>query len=73
MYFEPKSRTEWLRERFKGIGGSDAGAAIGVNKYKSNVDLYKEKTGMIKPVDISSKPAVLYGKHAEEHLRAVCA
>lgn len=73
MYFEPKSRTEWLRERFKGIGGSDAGAAIGVNKYKSNVDLYKEKTGMIKPADISSKPAVLYGKLAEEHLRALFA
>ena len=28
---------EWLRYRKKGIGGSDAGAICGVNKYRSAV------------------------------------
>ena len=69
MIFKPKSRKEWLNQRKIGIGGSDAGAVLGVNKYKSNVDLWKEKTGRTKPSDISDKPAVKYGKQAEEHIR----
>ena len=34
-----------LIERQKGIGGSDAGTAIGVNPWKSPYILYLEKTG----------------------------
>jgi putative phage-type endonuclease len=69
LILEPSSRNEWLEKRTNGIGGSDAGAAVGLNKYKSNVDLWKEKTGAVKPTDISGKPAVAYGKAAEYHLR----
>lgn len=39
------TRTEWLEERRKGLGGSDAGAVLGLNKWKSPVELYLEKTG----------------------------
>ncbi|WP_026866603.1 YqaJ viral recombinase family protein [Jeotgalicoccus marinus] len=35
---------EWLRERNTGIGGSDAGTILGVNKWKSKAQLFLEKT-----------------------------
>lgn len=38
-------RTEWLKQRRKGIGGSDVLAVLGQNKYKSRYQLYLEKTG----------------------------
>ena len=38
-------REEWLNVRKQGIGGSDAAAAIGLNPYKSQLELWMEKTG----------------------------
>ena len=64
------SREEWLKNRTK-IGGSDASAIVGLNPYKTNVDLWMEKTGMIVPEDISDKPYVKYGTQAEMHLRGL--
>ncbi|MBO5163217.1 MAG: YqaJ viral recombinase family protein [Ruminococcus sp.] len=69
MILKPENREEWLKLRLNGIGGSDAGTVIGVNKYKTNVQLWEEKTGITVPEDISDKPAVNFGKHAEPHLR----
>ncbi len=63
-----KDRNEWLQNRKK-IGGSDAAAVIGMNPYKSNIDLWKEKTGQVIPEDISDKPYVKYGTEAEGYLR----
>ena len=40
---------QWLDERKKGIGGSDAGTILGVNKYKNPVALWLEKTGQAEP------------------------
>ena len=34
----------WLNARH-GIGGSDASAVLGLNPYKTNTELYLEKTG----------------------------
>ena len=62
------SHEEWLRARTK-IGGSDASAIVGMNPYKTNVDLFKEKAYGIEPEDISDKPYVKYGTEAEKHLR----
>lgn len=59
---------DWLNAR-KGIGGSDASAVLGLNPYKTNVDLYLEKTGKKIPADISDKPYVQYGHDAEPLLR----
>ena len=59
----------WLKERSKGIGGSDAACILGLNPYKTNVELWKEKTGRAKAQDISQKPCVIYGKKAEEYAR----
>lgn len=61
-------RSEWLKNRKK-LGGSDAAAVIGQNPYKSNVELWKEKTGQSVPEDISEKPHVRYGTEAETFLR----
>ncbi|AKI96569.1 YqaJ viral recombinase family protein [Kosmotoga pacifica] len=38
---------EWLKERQKGIGGSDAAAALGISRYKSKFRLFLEKTGKV--------------------------
>lgn len=65
------TRPDWLKARQRGIGGSDAGAVLGVNKYKSNVELWEEKTGRTTPEDISDKPAVIFGKAAEPHIRGL--
>ena len=69
----PKTHEEWLRERRKGIGASEAGTIIGVNRWKSNVELWQEKVGLREPEDISHKPQVQYGHDAEPHLRALFA
>jgi putative phage-type endonuclease len=42
-------RGEWLEQRRKGIGGSDASVVCGVNQYKSPVELFMEKTGQSLP------------------------
>lgn len=39
------SREEWLHARKAGIGSSDAAAAVGMNPYKSQLELWMEKTG----------------------------
>lgn len=64
------SREEWLKNRTK-IGGSDASAIVGLNPYKTNTDLWMEKTGQIVPEDISDKPYVKYGTQAEMYLRGL--
>lgn len=39
------SREDWLKVRRNGIGSSDAAAAVGLNPYKSQLELWMEKTG----------------------------
>lgn len=39
------SRDEWLEVRKHGIGSSDAASAVGLNPYKSQLQLWMEKTG----------------------------
>jgi len=70
---EASDRRAWLHNRGFGIGGSDAAAVVGLNPYKSNVELFEEKTGRVIPEDISDKPYVRYGIEAEDHIRALFA
>lgn len=65
------TREEWLAARQDRIGGSDAATVVGMNPYKSNVELWEEKTGRRIAEDISGKSYVRYGTLAEEHLRAL--
>ena len=66
------SHDEWLKNRTK-IGGSDAAAIVGMNPYKTNIDLWFEKTGQAVAEDISDKPYVKYGTNAETYLRGLFA
>lgn len=44
------SREQWLDVRRGGIGSSDAAAAVGLNPYKSQLELWMEKTGRQPPL-----------------------
>lgn len=65
------TRAEWLEERKKGIGGSDAAIILGLNLYpnKNTITLWEEKTGKRQAEDISEKEYVKYGTNAEYLLR----
>ena len=63
------TREEWLKNRGRGIGGSEISAVTGCNPYMDNVTLWQRKTGRSKAEDISDKPYVQYGTQAERHLR----
>lgn len=65
--YDFKNEAAWKKGRLRGIGGSDASAIVGYNPYKTNIDLFEEKTGRRIPEDISGKPYVIYG-HAVEPL-----
>lgn len=67
------TREQWLKARKRGIGASDASAVVGCNPYKTNVQLWEEKTRRREPEDISGKPYVRYGIEAEAPLRKLFA
>lgn len=56
---------QWLKERQCGIGGSDVGAILGVNKYKTPFEVYLEKTEPITEVGEQSESAY-WGDQFEE-------
>ena len=66
-----KTRDEWLKGRadLHGIGGSDASAAIGMNPWRTNQDLWQIKTRRKKAPDISDNERVHYGQEAEQYIR----
>lgn len=46
---EGMDRPGWLEWRKKGIGGSDAAVVCELNKWKSSMELWLEKTGQVEP------------------------
>lgn len=71
--FDFADEAAWKKGRLRGIGGSDAAAVVGRNPYKSNIDLFEEKTGLCTPEDISGKDYVIYGHRAEPLIRGLFA
>ena len=69
------SREEWLagRAAIGGIGASEAAAALGESKWKSRLDLWREKTGRKTPEDLSGVEEVQRGIRMESAVRAVFA
>lgn len=57
----------WLEERRSGIGGSDAGAVCGVNKYKTPYQVWEDKTGKADP--IPDNAPMLWGRNLEPVIR----
>lgn len=63
----PVTRDEWLKQRSKGLGGSDAGAVMGLNPYKSAYSLWAEKTGQISNV-VEENEAIRLGNDLEDYV-----
>lgn len=59
------TRKEWLKERTKGIGGSDASVVLGLNKWKTPFELWLEKTGQSN-VEESAGEAAYFGTLLED-------
>lgn len=59
------SEAEWLEQRQKGIGGSDAGAIAGLSKWKSPIGVYLDKIGE-SPSESSNSEAAYFGHVLED-------
>lgn len=62
------SKEEWRQERKKGIGGSDVGAILGLNNYRSMFEVFYDKIGAknIKTESERSKVAMEIGTRLED-------
>ena len=58
---------EWHAYRTGGIGGSDMGTLMGLNKWKSSIQLFHEKVGTYKPLNIQNE-AMFHGTHLEDYV-----
>lgn len=69
LHFE--TREEWLKGRgeIRGIGASEAAAAIGLSKWCSPIELWREKTGKAPPKDLSGVDYVELGTKTERPMR----
>lgn len=61
-----ENHSGWLEIRSRGLGGSDIGTVLGLNPYKSIYQLWLEKTGQVKPPDISDRIAIQVGNELED-------
>jgi predicted phage-related endonuclease len=61
LYYE-----DWLEYRRAGIGGSDASVVCGVNRYKSPIELFMEKTGIFPHTEAGE--AAYWGQQLEAAL-----
>lgn len=66
-----ENRSEWLKARHYGIGASDAAAILGLSPWRSNVQLWIEKTGVPKAEDSVKNTAVQLGNVLENPVREV--
>ncbi len=59
------TQEQWLAIRQRGIGGSDAGAVLGLSTYKTAYDIWEEK---VAPIPISSEQSerMEWGKRLED-------
>ncbi len=62
------SYEDWLEHRKLGIGGSDASVVCGINRYKSPVELWMEKTNQLPAQDAGE--AAYWGTQLEAIVRA---
>ena len=58
------TRADWLELRQKGIGGSDAGAILGLNKWKTPFEVYIDKTEPLE--DRGAGEAAYWGTQLED-------
>ena len=73
---EPKrltfpDRASWLEGRQNGIGASEAAAVLGESPFTTATKLWRLKTGLDKPRDLSGKTVVERGNRMEPALRTM--
>ena len=56
---------EWLAFRTNGLGASDIGTLMGLNPYKSKIELFYQKLGLI-PIKQDENIPMFYGNRLEE-------
>ena len=61
------NREQFLANRRKGIGGSDAAAVLGLSKWKTAYDVFLDKTGQSEPTP--DNDAMLWGRLLEPVIR----
>lgn len=66
---ECKDRAEWLNTRSVGIGASEGAAAVGMSPWQTPIELWKLKSGITAPKDLSGNAAVEQGNRMEPILR----
>ena len=59
-------REQWLELRRRGIGGSDAAAILGMNPWKSPMDVWLEKTGEFSADDEPDNEKMYWGTALED-------
>lgn len=67
---ECADRASWLLTRSIGIGASEAAAAVGMSPWQTPLELWKLKSSIIAPKDLSGNAAVEQGNRMEPVLRA---
>lgn len=66
-----ETRELWLIGREKGIGASDAAAILGLSPWKSNLQLWLEKTGQRTTAEITGNEAIDLGNRLEPNVRQI--
>lgn len=65
------SREDWLRERRNSLGGSDMGAVLGLNRWRSPYTVWADKMGLLP--DQEDSEAMRIGRDLEPYvLRRFC-
>ena len=65
-----ENREDWLEGRNRqGIGASEAAAAVGMSPWQTPLELWKLKSGLQQPKDLSGNPAVIQGNRMEPAIR----
>ena len=59
-----------VSDRTRGLGGSDAAAILGLNPWKTPLDVYHETLGLVEPDNLDDKPVVEWGNRHEEQVAA---
>lgn len=60
------SREKWLKFRQDGIGGSDVAAIMGLNKYRTPLDVYISKVEEIPEMDLVDNEFIYWGNVLED-------
>ena len=69
MFDIGESKAQWLKDRSKGIGGSDMAVLLDISPFKTQYQLWAEKLGLVESEDISALPHVQRGVQGEKIAR----